>query len=143
MKKSFVEKTIEIKTTPEILWQVFTDPSITRQMGGEYLTDWKVGSSLNWKGTDGNIYTNGVILELEPGKVFKHNLFNQDEETNILSELTYKLEENNGSTTLYAREDYNIEMTEKEYEEASEGWTFALNVLKETAESFAAQTKAV
>ncbi|MEO6722267.1 MAG: SRPBCC family protein [Ferruginibacter sp.] len=135
MDKSFIEKQIEINTTPKILWRAFTDPLVTRQMGGEYITDWKVGSSLNWKGMDGNIYTNGIILELDPEKVFKHNLFNVDENTKILSVITYKLHDNNGSTTLYAREDYGIEMTDKEYEEASEGWSFALNILRETAES--------
>ena len=135
MDKSFIEKTIEINTIPKVLWRAFTDPLITRQMGGEYITDWKVGNSLSWKGMDGNIYTNGIILELEPEKIFKHNLFNLDEKAKILSVITYKLQENNKSTTLYAREDYGIEMTDQEYDEASAGWDFALNILRETAEN--------
>ena len=135
MDKSFIEKSIEIKTTPKLLWQVFTDPSITRRMGGEYLTDWKVGSSISWKATDGNVYTNGIILELEPEKIFKHSLFNLDDKENILSVITYKFQDNNESTTLFGREDFSIQMTDNQYEDASEGWSFALNILKETAES--------
>ena len=135
MDKSFVEKIIEINTTPKNLWRVFTDPLITRQMGGEYVTDWKVGSSFSWKATDGNIYTNGTILQLEPEKVLQHNLFNLDDKTKILSVITYKFKDNNGSTTLYAREDLTFEMTDIEYKEASEGWDFALNIVKEKAEN--------
>lgn len=50
MNYSIVEKTIVINATPENVWRVFTDPSITQQMGGEYMSDWKVGSTLGWKG---------------------------------------------------------------------------------------------
>ena len=135
MDKSFIEKSIEIKTPPKLLWQVFTDPAITRRMGGEYLTDWKVGSSISWKATDGNIYTNGTILELEPEKIFKHSLFNLDDKETILSVITYKFQDNNESTTLSGREDFSIQMTDIQYEDASEGWSFALHILKETAQS--------
>jgi uncharacterized protein YndB with AHSA1/START domain len=141
MNKSFIEKSIEIKTTPKLLWQVFTDPSITRRMGGEYLTDWKVGSNISWKGIDGTVYTYGLILELEPEKILKHSLFNPGEETAVLSVITYQFEDNNGSTTLTGREDYTIEMTDKEYEDAAEGWGFALNILKETAETVQLQSQ--
>jgi len=137
MNKSSIEKTIEINTTPKKLWRAFTDPGITRQMGGEYVTDWKVGSSFSWKSTDGNIYSNGAIIQLVPESILQHSLFNLDDKTRILSVITYQLKDNGGSTTLYAREDLPIEMTDEEFENASEGWDFALNTLKETAESMA------
>ena len=137
MDKTFIARKIVINTTATNVWRVFTDPSITRQMGGEYITDWEPGSSFSWQGTDGNVYTHGTILEIEPGKILKHNLFNPEDETNILSVITYKLEENEGSTTLYAREDLGIGLADKEYEGAAEGWDFALNLVREKAESLA------
>ena len=135
MDKTFIEKTIEIKSTPANLWRAFTDPAITRQMGGEYITDWKPGSSLSWQGTDGNIYTHGTILEIEPARILKHNLYSPDEKENILSVITYKFEDKNGSTILYAREDLSGEMTDEDYEGASGGWGYALNLVKEKAEA--------
>ena len=131
-----IEKTIEVNATPEKLWRVFTDPLITRQMGGEYVTDWKVGSSFRWKGLDGNLYTNGKILQLEPAKILQHNLFNPDEEEKVLSVITYKLDGNeDATTTLYAKEELAVEMTDEEFEQASESWGFALKLVKEKAES--------
>ena len=135
MDKSFIEKTIEINATPKILWRAFTDPLITRQMGGEYITDWKVGNSLSWKGMDGNIYTNGIILQIEPAKILQHNLFNPDEAEKILSVITYRLDDNKGSTTLFAKEELTVEMTDEEFEQASESWGFALKLVKDKAEN--------
>ena len=134
MNKSSIEKIIEINTTPKKLWRAFTDPAITRQMGGEYVTDWQVGSSFSWKSIDGNIYSNGIITQLIPEKILQQNLFNTDDEARILSVITYEFKDNGGSTTLFAREDLPIEMTADEFKNASEGWDFALNTLKETAE---------
>ena len=74
MSKLFVEKSIEINAPASKVWQVFTDPAITRQIGGEYVSDWKVGSSFGWKGLDGKMVTNGTILKIEPEKLLQHNL---------------------------------------------------------------------
>ena len=135
MDRKFIEKAIEINTTPKKLWRTITDPAVTREMGGEYISDWQIGSSLSWKGTDGHIYTNGTILQLEPEMILQHSLFNLDEKEKILSVITYKFDDNKESTTLHAREDYSISLTDKEYEEASGGWDFALKVVKQTAEN--------
>ena len=134
MNKTVIEKTVEIKATAKNLWRAFTDPVITRQMGGEYITDWKPGSPIGWKGIDGNIYSNGVILQLEPEKIIQHSLFNLDDPNDILSVITYQLDEAGGHTSLYAREELSTEMPEEEYKNASEGWDYALRVLKEKAE---------
>ncbi|MEO5891586.1 MAG: SRPBCC domain-containing protein [Ferruginibacter sp.] len=135
MSKSSIEKTVEINATPKNLWRAFTDPVLTRQMGGEYVTDWKVGSSFSWKSIDGNIYSNGTITQIEPESILQHNLFNLDDTTSILSVITYMFKDNGTTTTLYAREDLPVELTEEDFENASEGWDFALQTLKQMAES--------
>jgi len=44
MSKFFIEDSIEISAPVSKVRRVFTDPVLTRQMGGEYVSDWKVGS---------------------------------------------------------------------------------------------------
>ena len=134
MNKSFIEKTIDIQAPAGKVWRVFTDPLASRQMGGEYVSDWKTGSSFGWKGSNGNMYTNGIILQIETGRFLQHNLFGPDNKT-VISVITYQLSENNTFTSLRAREDLFYGMTDNEYEEASQGWAFALNAVKEIAAS--------
>ena len=80
-----IKKSIEVQASPEKVWRVFTDPAVTRQMGGEYVTDWKAGSALGWKGGDGNMYTSGTILEIVPGKLLKHQLHSLSNKDVLLS----------------------------------------------------------
>ena len=132
MSKLFVERSIEISASASKVWQVFTDPAITTQIGGEYVSDWKVGSSFGWKGLDGKMVTNGTILKIEPEKLLQHNLFNSVGSVN--SVITYEFSEKNSVTTLYAREDFTQPVTDKEYADAVEGWKAALLSVKEAAE---------
>lgn len=135
MDKHIIEKSIEIKASSKKVWRVFTDPMITRKMGGEYVTDWKVGGSFGWKGLDGNMYTKGTIIQIEAEKILKHSLLNLENNDILVSTITYKLQENNGITTLYAKEELNYEVTKDKYQEVSKGWDFALQSLKATAEN--------
>jgi uncharacterized protein YndB with AHSA1/START domain len=134
MDKKNIKKIIKINSPTDKVWRVFTDPVITRQMGGEYVTDWKVGSSFGWKGKDGKMYTNGTILQVENRRLIKHNLFDMEDKEKILSVITYKFESQGMQTTLYALEELNYKMTDQQYNDASEGWDFALAAIKEIAE---------
>ena len=133
MTKPVIQKAITINASPEEVWRVFTDPHITRQLGGEYVTEWKIGSSFGWKALDGKMYTNGTILKLEPQKLLEHNLFNEGDKT-VKSVITYKFENNNGSTNLLAWENINHDMTQQEFQETNTGWDIALTAVKEAAE---------
>lgn len=135
MEKSFIEKVVNIKAPVENVWRVFTEPAITRKTGGEYITDWQKGSTLNWKGVDGNIHTHGVILQIEPRKLLRHNLLSSDKQRRIMSVITYRFHQVNQLTTVYAREEFNSPLQDSEYTEAVQGWDKALKAVKETAES--------
>jgi DNA-binding transcriptional ArsR family regulator/uncharacterized protein YndB with AHSA1/START domain len=60
--------TTYIRTTPERLWQAVTDPVFSeRYMGHGLVSDWKVGSTFDWR--DGDLNLTGpeqVILESNP-----------------------------------------------------------------------------
>jgi len=132
MPKLCVERSMEINAPVSKVWQVFTDSAITRQMGGEYVSDWKVGSTFGWRGPDGKMLTNGTLLQIEPEKILQHNLLDAD--STIISVITYELREENGLTTLHASENFTNPINDKEYADAVEGWDAALIALKEVAE---------
>jgi len=132
MSKRSVQRSIEINAPVSKVWQVFTDPVITRQMGGEYVSDWKVGSTFGWKAPDGKMLTNGTILQIEPEKLLKHNLLNPDDI--VISEITYDLRDQNGRTILHASENFSDHINDKEYADAVDGWDAALATLKHVAE---------
>ncbi|SKD01861.1 Activator of Hsp90 ATPase homolog 1-like protein [Chitinophaga ginsengisegetis] len=134
MDKPVIKKTIDINASTKKVWSVFTDPTITKQMGGEYVSDWKVGSSFGWKGKDSSVYTNGKIIELEPGKLLKHSLLDLKDKDRLLSVITYEFIKNGDSTILSATEEINYEITDYLFKEANEGWDAALQLVKYVAE---------
>ena len=129
-----IQKSISINATPHQVWRVFTDPVITRQMGGQFVTNWKVNESLGWKAEDGKMYTHGIILELIPGQRLKHSLYDIKTKTRITSIITYTFEEKETFTILHAEEELTFDMREDQFEEALEGWDMALDTVKELAE---------
>lgn len=136
MPNNSVEKTVEISAPVSKVWRIFTDPVLTRQMGGEYVSEWKVGSSFSWKALDGQIQTSGSILKIEPEKLLQHNLFRSSEPStrSVLSVITYEFHEQNGNTTILAREDFSHPINDEEYAAALDGWDAALRSVKAIAE---------
>ena len=136
MPNNYVEKVIEINAPVSKVLRVFTDPFLTRQMGGEYISEWKVGSSFSWKGLDGQILTNGSIMAIEPEKLLQHRLLSSDATSpeSVISVITYKFDEENGRTTIRAREDFSHPVSDEEFDGAVEGWEAALQSVKEIAE---------
>jgi uncharacterized protein YndB with AHSA1/START domain len=133
MLNSRIERTIEINAPVSRVWQVFTDPALTRKMGGEYVSDWSVGSSFGWMGLDGTMLTNGTILQILPEKLLQHDLY--DSVGSIKSVITYEFGERGQVTILYAREEFSRPITNTEYADAVEGWDAALLAVKDVAEA--------
>jgi uncharacterized protein YndB with AHSA1/START domain len=132
MKNQFVESSVAIHAPVSKVWRVFTDPILTRGMGGEYASDWEVGSSLGWKTSEGQMLTNGSILKIEPEKLLQHNLFHAD--GSVLSVITYEFGETNGVTTIHAREEFSHPLDDAALVDAQAGWDAAFHAVKEIAE---------
>jgi uncharacterized protein YndB with AHSA1/START domain len=130
---ALIEKSIDIHAPVSRVWKVFTDPTVTRQLGGEYISDWKIGSSFGWKGLNGTMLTQGTILQIQTEKLLQHHLFEADR-SSVLSLITYIFQEKDGHTTLLAQEEFIKPLTETAYVEASEGWDVALQAIKKVAE---------
>jgi len=108
---SSIERSIEVDATPSAVWRVFTDPVVTRTIGGEYVSDWTVGGSFGWKGRDGTMRTSGTILDIEPGVRLQHSLFALHAPANqhtprVVSVITYTLLAEGECTILVGREDF-------------------------------------
>jgi uncharacterized protein YndB with AHSA1/START domain len=133
MDNQIIEKTIEIAAPVNKVWHVFTDPSLTKELGGYYETDWIPGSPIGWKSLDGKLYTKGIILEFEPGQLIKHSLVDMND-GHLLSEITYKFYGKVAATTISAKEEIFYEMSKEQIKEVNEGWDIALQAVKRVAE---------
>jgi uncharacterized protein YndB with AHSA1/START domain len=131
---NLIKKSISINATPHEVWRVFTDPVVTKKMGGHYVSTWKIGEPLQWKGEDGQMSTYGIVLAIEPDKFLKHSLYDLKTKSRITSVITYRLEYKESFTLLHAEEELSYDMREDDFEDALDGWDMALGSVKELAE---------
>ena len=138
MPTLFVERSVEIDAPASTVWRVFTDPVLTREIGGEYVSAWNIGGSFGWKSLDGKMLTSGTILRIESQKLLQHNLFapttTGGERPLVVSVITYELRGHAGRTTLVGREEFNAPLSVEQHRDATEGWDAALLAVKEVAE---------
>ncbi len=133
-KNLVIDKKVEIQAAPADVWRIFTDPTITRRIGGEYVSDWKVGGPFGLQGRDGHMYTQGTIVRIEKNALLEHTLFADPESEVVYSTITYELTEHDGTTTLRGREEFQKPVDYTEYVEALNGWEATLKKLKEIVE---------
>ncbi len=134
MSKTAVNHSVVIAAPSSQVWRMFNDAEFTRQMGGEYVSDWKVGSSIGWMGPDGVMFTDGVILQIQPGLLLQHSLFHPDTDEPMAT-VTYRLDEKDGKTTVKIIEQFTEPVTDDDHDDALGGWEAALDAVKELLES--------
>jgi hypothetical protein len=63
----------------EKVWAALTEPDIVKkwQYGSDLITDWQVGSSIQFRAEwEGNVFEQwGTVLEVVPNKIIKYSLF--------------------------------------------------------------------
>jgi uncharacterized protein YndB with AHSA1/START domain len=73
-----VEKEVVIQAGPDQVWHALTDRESIKKyfFGTEAISDWKVGSSLIFRGEwEGKTYQDkGSILAAEPGRLLQYDL---------------------------------------------------------------------
>ncbi len=142
MEKS-VTGEITINASASRIWPILTEPAWTKQymFDCEAISEWKIGSSLIWKGTsDGIIYVKGHVIKFEPYSYIEYTVIDPnasypDVPENYLT-IKYRLEDKNGSTRLYVEQgDYSKVIDgEKRYNDSLGGWNFILEKIKTLAE---------
>lgn len=145
-----VTNNITINALSAKVWDVLINPEQTKKymFGCETVSDWKPGSTLEWKGNyEGKemVFVKGKIIDIRPGKFLSYTTIDpnnpamEDIPENYLT-VTYDLKEENGQTILTVTQgDYNkVADGEKRYKEAynnGEGWNPILVEIKKVAEA--------
>ena len=145
----FIENTITINAPAARVWDVLTNPQETKKymFGCETVSDWKQGSSLEWRAVyEGKemTFVKGTVREIRPGKFLEYTTFDPlsaipDEPENYLA-VTYDLQEADGQTILKVTQgDYSkVADSERRYKEAynnGQGWNPILEQIKAVAET--------
>ena len=133
-------KSIVIDATAQRVWEALTDPAQIKQYmwGAEAISDWKLGSSLIYRGEwEGKSYEDkGTILEIDPPRLLRTNYYSplsgKADAPENYAEVTYALAPEAGGTKLTVTQS-NVE--DEAARERSEGnWSTALEAIKKMIE---------
>lgn len=143
MARLFVEKAIEVHAPASKVWDVLTNPALTKEWIKEWWpdllileSDWKVGSPMLWKLADGIIGAEGTVSVVEPYTMVRFSFKVNDPTTSKQEDLTHRLEEREGHTKLSVSVGDFGDTPEHElcYPGAVEAWNRSLPKIKELAE---------
>jgi uncharacterized protein YndB with AHSA1/START domain len=145
-RELIVRKTIKLNASVSEVWEALTNPEITKKymFGSEVVSDWKVGSSLEWKGmSEGKevVYVKGNIVEIVQGRLLQFTTFDPNSRLeDIPSNYTtvkYELSRENDHTVLSITQGDFAEIAdgEKRHNDTVKGWDFALKGLKDLLEA--------
>ena len=136
-----IEKEVQFNATKAQVWDLLTNPAMTKQymFGCEIISDWKIGSSILWKGLteDGKeiIYVKGNIIDFNDGIKFSFTMFDPNMEIEDIPEnyleLTYDLKEKDNVTTLKLTQGNfaSVDNGKKRYEESMKGWEMVIPMM--------------
>jgi len=132
---------ITVKTDAMRVWRALIDPGQIKEYlyGTNAISDWRVGSSISYKGEwKGHAYEDkGTILEMEPGKKFVSTYWSgmagkPDVPENYVT-VTYELHENGDETQIDLSQDGND--TEEARDQSVANWNMVLGGLKKVVEA--------
>lgn len=129
-----------INASPEKVWQALTTPELIKQyfFGTNAVSDWKVGSKLEWHGEwEGKAYHDkGVIIESDPPRRFMYtylsSMSGKEDKPENYATVAYNLEPENGGTRLTIIQDGNA--TKESAEHSEQNWTMVFNGMKKLLE---------
>ncbi|HVI46868.1 MAG TPA: SRPBCC domain-containing protein [Chitinophaga sp.] len=143
----FVKNSITINASVSKVWNALVNPEETKKymFNCETVSDWKIGSTLQWKTIyEGKefIAVEGTILELEPERKLVYTTIDPHAGIDLIPEnylrVTYELSPSNGTTTLNVSQgDYSkVAEGEKRYNDtvAGGGWSSILEAIKTLVE---------
>jgi len=113
MNERTANATITIDVPAAKVWEALTKPELVKQylFGAEVISDWKVGGPLNYRGEwEGKQYEDkGTILEINPNELLMATYFSpmsgREDKPENYQNVSYKLTENDGITTLEIGQD--------------------------------------
>src|SRR5688500_11327509 len=104
-----IKNSITIEAPASKVWNALVNPEQTKRymFGCEAISDWRVGSSLIWKGQhEGKdmVFVKGSVADIQPDRLLAYTVFDpfstiEDIPENYLT-VTYELKPDNGRTEL-------------------------------------------
>ena len=143
MPKLFVQKSIEINSSASKIWEVLTNSEMANKWikvfwtdFGSLESDWKLGSPVLWKVSNGKIGAEGNVSIAEPYTMLQFSFKVNDTPVFKQEDLNYKIEDLDGRSVLVVSMGDFGDTPEHEmcYSGAVESWDKALPKIKELAE---------
>lgn len=136
-----LEKTVVVNAPVEKVWDALVNPEKIKKylFGTEAVSDWKAGSSLQFKGTyEGKEYLDkGTILKSEPNRFLQYSylssLSGMEDKKENYQIVSFKLDQVQNGTKLTLKQE-NIQ-SEESKKHSKENWNYVLNTLKDIVES--------
>ena len=140
MTKLTLNTEIKFKAPAAKVWQGLTDPAMVKEyfFGTNLESNWKVGEPITFSGEwEGNKYQDkGTILEIDHGKFLKYSYWSSmggtEDKPENYANITYKLTEKDGGTTLAITQDNVKDEAAKEHSE--QNWQGVFEGLKKMIE---------
>ena len=132
---------IDIPASPERVWKALTDPAEVKtwMFGTDLVTDWRVGSTITWKGEyQGNEYEDkGEVLTYDEPHVLAVSHFSpttgQDDRPENYHTVTFTLTPDRDGTHVALTQDNNG--SDEEAERSTANWSQALQGIKARVEA--------
>ena len=139
-KGSIASATTTINAPAPKVWEALTRPELIKQylFGTEVSTDWRVGSSITYRGEwQGKPYEDkGKILEIEPGKrlvsTFWSSLGGLPDAPENYNTVRYELAPEDGATRLTVTQDNNP--SQEAADHSAQNWRMVLDGIKQLVE---------
>ena len=149
MDKLIVKNNITINAPAAKVWDALVNPEQTKKymFGCETISDWKLGSSLLWRGNyEGKEmdFVTGKIIDIKPYTFLKYTVIDPSASYDDIPEnhlnVSYELSEQDGKTTLTVTQDgfEDAAEGEKRYKDVynnGEGWNPILTEIKKLVEA--------
>ena len=147
MMELFAKQSIEICATASRVWCVLTEPEFTRcwidafgGLDGTIVSDWALGSPVQWTTADDKVIVEGNVTAVEPGRLLRFTVFDVRSERPPVSEtdgITYTLSGQDGHTLLSVSQgDFAAMRDAEKYHQATvEVWKQVLPKIKSQAEA--------
>ena len=129
---------VYIRATPERLWQAITDPAMTQiyYFNSMIESDFKVGSSLQYKQPDGSLDIDGEVLESDPPRKLVHSFSSKWEANDDPpSTVSWEITPMGSETCLLSVVHAGFASENATYNGTKDGWPIILSGLKTLVET--------
>ena len=137
-----IKKNVLFQASTDQVWDLLTNPTLTKQymFGCEVLSDWRVGSTVNWEGQteigQPITYVTGKVTEVIIGEKVAFTMFDPNAGFADIPEnyahLTYQIATTKNGTLLTLIQGYFAEgeNAQQRYEESLQGWDMVIDSMQ-------------